>query len=149
MQSVVSLERVKWQPPQSNVVKANFDVTFKSESGEATSSVVIRDSLGSFVGASFRRLGIVPSPSAAEASAAIHAIELTMGLGFTRIIVEGDSLSVIKKLKAKEIDLSDICALEWDAKSKAQTFHACSFSFVPRLGNQAAHHLAFAGFADK
>ncbi|KAK8698647.1 hypothetical protein V6N13_114758 [Hibiscus sabdariffa] len=100
------------------------------------------------MGASFRSFGPVPSSFAAEASAAIHAIDLLVDLGFSQAIIEGDSLTVIKKLMAKTKDLSDICSLIWDAQSKAQNLLACSFSFVPRMGNQAAHLLASADFEE-
>ncbi|KAL4363027.1 hypothetical protein GQ457_04G030370 [Hibiscus cannabinus] len=139
---------VRWQPPPVETVKANFDTVFKLTSGVASSGVVVRNSSGEIMGASFRSFGPVPSSFAAEASAAIHAIELVVDLGFSRAIIEGDSLTVIKKLMAKMRDLSDICSLIWDAKSKAQNLLACSFSFVPRLGNQATHLLASVDFDD-
>ncbi|KAK8606471.1 hypothetical protein V6N13_030753 [Hibiscus sabdariffa] len=137
---------VKWQPPPLEVVKANFDATFKPVSREAISGVVVRNSSDEVMGASFQNFGHVISSFAAEASAAIHAIELVGDLGITKAIFEDDCLSVIKKLKANVRDLSDICALIWDAKSKAGNLLACLFSFVPRGGNQAAHLLASASF---
>ncbi|KAK8635831.1 hypothetical protein V6N13_004546 [Hibiscus sabdariffa] len=128
--------------------KANFDATFKPATGAASLGVVVCNSFGDIMGASFRSFGPVPSSFAAETSAAIHAIDLVVDLGFSKAIFEGDSLTVIKKLKANLKDLSDICVLIWDAKFKAQKLLACSFSFVPRVGNQAAHQLASAGFGE-
>ncbi|KAL4335210.1 hypothetical protein GQ457_07G004330 [Hibiscus cannabinus] len=139
---------VRWQPPPVETVKANFDAAFKPTSGVASSGVVVRNSSVEIMGASFRSVGSVSSSFAAEASAAIHAIELVVDSGFSRAIIEGDSLTIIKKLMAKTRDLSDICSLVWEAKSKAQNLLACSFSFVPRMGNQAAHILASADYAE-
>ncbi|KAK8673572.1 hypothetical protein V6N13_111899 [Hibiscus sabdariffa] len=132
--------------PPAETVKANFDAAFKPTSGVASSGVVVRNSFGEIMGANFRNFGPVPSSFAAEASATIHAIDLVVHLGFSRAIIEGDSLTVIKKLMALKKDLSDICSLIWDAKSKAQNLLACLFSFVSRMGNQAAHLLASADF---
>ncbi|KAL4309161.1 hypothetical protein GQ457_01G028630 [Hibiscus cannabinus] len=132
--------------PPLDVVNVNFDATFKPDSRVATSGVVVRDSLGEIVGTSFRSSGQVSHPFAVETYAIIHVIELVTDLGFIKTIFEGDSLSIIKKLKAAERDIFDTCVLIWDAKAKAQNLLACSFFFVSRMGNQAAYLLASTGF---
>ncbi|KAK8670829.1 hypothetical protein V6N13_037444 [Hibiscus sabdariffa] len=59
----------------------------------------------------------------------------------------GDSLTIIKKLKSKEFDLSVISAHIWDIRHKMVALQECSFSFVPRQGNRAAHSLANGAFS--
>ncbi|KAK8600332.1 hypothetical protein V6N12_050188 [Hibiscus sabdariffa] len=146
MRNSCAIASVKWQPPPLEVVKPNFDATFKPVSGEVTFGVVVHNSYGEVMEVSFRNFGHVLSSFATKASVTIHAIKLVGDLGIMKAIFEGDCLSVIKKLKANVRDLFDICALIWDAKSKVSNLLACSFPFVLRVGNQAAHLLASIGF---
>ncbi|KAK8993918.1 hypothetical protein V6N11_008131 [Hibiscus sabdariffa] len=73
----------------------------------ATSGVVIRNSQGQVMGASCRTTPHIASSFAAEGTAAVHAIELGTDMGFTHIIIEGDCLAVIEKLKCEKDDVSE------------------------------------------
>ncbi|XVF18743.1 hypothetical protein REPUB_Repub11eG0049400 [Reevesia pubescens] len=76
-----------------------------------------------------------------EAMAALKALEFSADMGFTKIVLEGDALSIITKLKEQSSDYSLIRPIIEDAKLKSKGFVECSFSHVPKSGNAVAHEL--------
>ncbi|MBA0802995.1 hypothetical protein Gohar_013247 [Gossypium harknessii] len=69
----------------------------------------------------------IPDPTTAEARASFKAVSFAKELGFRDVCVEGDALTVIRKLKSAEKDRSTVAR------------------FVPRGANAAAHGLAMEG----
>ncbi|KAK8492829.1 hypothetical protein V6N12_009711 [Hibiscus sabdariffa] len=61
---------------------------------------------------------------------------------FSGVVVEGDSLTVIRKLSSDSLDKSIIQPIIIDIKAKLQLFEKITFSHVGRQGNAAAHALA-------
>ncbi|XP_039041004.1 uncharacterized protein LOC120179489 [Hibiscus syriacus] len=84
----------------------------------------------------------VTSVFQAEATAALHAVQLALGMGFQEVVVEGDSKSIIEKLSTPRRDCSEVGALVWDVQRRSERFRSCSFLFTPRDSNLAAHILA-------
>ncbi|GMI75531.1 hypothetical protein like AT3G09510 [Hibiscus trionum] len=140
--NVSNMKQQFWQGPSPNLVKANFDASFSAIEKSTWSGVVIRDFAGEVLGACRRFTPHVSSAFLAEAFAALHAIELLLDLGFDSAIVEGDSLTVIKKLQSKKPDLSILSALIFDIKEKARSMRICRFVFAPRASNRVAHLIA-------
>ena len=62
-------------------------------------------------------------------------------MGFTSIILEGDALSVINKIKSPFPSLSDIGNLIQDVKDLMKFFSECRIQHVRREANEAAHLL--------
>ena len=62
-------------------------------------------------------------------------LEFAHEMGMRNIILEGDVLTVIKKLQAGESDLSPIGILTSEAKLRASLFNSCSFNHVRRTNN--------------
>ncbi|KAL0360588.1 UNVERIFIED_CONTAM: hypothetical protein Sradi_3743300 [Sesamum radiatum] len=81
-------------------------------------------------------------PELAEALAARNAIGIALKHRWPSIILEGDCLSLINKLKNPASDTSSIGPLVWDIKTAASTFRCISFNHVSRVGNSLAHNLA-------
>ncbi|KAL4384743.1 hypothetical protein GQ457_15G002920 [Hibiscus cannabinus] len=75
----------------------------------------------------------------AEAKACEAAVTFAIELGFRSIQVEGDSLTVIKKLSSSSSDKSIIRPIISDIKSTLVFFEKITFSHVGRRGNEAAH----------
>ena len=63
-------------------------------------------------------------------------------LGFQNAILEGDSLGLIKALKAEDHNLSPWGLLVEDVKLVANSFVSLSYSHIKRNGNSVAHNLA-------
>ncbi|KAE8696247.1 hypothetical protein F3Y22_tig00110676pilonHSYRG00285 [Hibiscus syriacus] len=89
---------VRWLPPPPDCVEVNFDARFNQREKIGWSGVFIRNNEGYELGACRRKMVRIPSPFAAEAQAAEHALELAKYLGFNHIILEGDSRTVMEKL---------------------------------------------------
>ncbi|KAL4361294.1 hypothetical protein GQ457_04G002860 [Hibiscus cannabinus] len=138
-------KNVKWTPPDCGVIKLNFDASFISSSHSSVSGVVARDSQGLIMAAcTYPHTGIADA-FVAEAVACERAVMLAIDLGFRSIQIEGDSLSVIKKLNSSAMDKSAISPIIRDILLLKSLFEAITFSFVGRTGNKAAHALAKLG----
>ncbi|XP_038997354.1 leucine-rich repeat protein 2-like [Hibiscus syriacus] len=77
-----------------------------------------------------------------EALAVKHAVEFTANMGFHRIILEGDSRTVMNKLQSGQPDYSETNTWIGDTNMKATSFHTSMYQFTPRSGNLVAHLLA-------
>ncbi|KAK8656319.1 hypothetical protein V6N13_098273 [Hibiscus sabdariffa] len=87
---------------------------------------------------------LAPAPNA-EVLACLVAVNFARDLGFTRVVIEGDSLTVIKKCQSENIDASLISPLIVDIKEVSKVFVSVSYGFVHREANGAAHVLAQEG----
>ncbi|KAK8533138.1 hypothetical protein V6N12_076418 [Hibiscus sabdariffa] len=128
--------------PSLPFVKINFDCHFKQEAFTVVSRVIIRDNNGHILGARCKMNCHIASSFAAEAQATIDGLQLVLVFGFRYVILEGDSLSAIKKLKSEKENFSEISALIWDAKQLSRAFSLCQFRFTPRDSNKVAHAMA-------
>ncbi|KAK8510277.1 hypothetical protein V6N13_103869 [Hibiscus sabdariffa] len=81
----------------------------------------------------------------AEALACETAVTFATDLGFRSVQVEGDSLSIIKKLNAATMNRSLINPIISDIQILRGSFDNITFSFVGRQGNMVAHELAKLG----
>ncbi|MBA0839095.1 hypothetical protein Goarm_004864 [Gossypium armourianum] len=77
-----------------------------------------------------------------QALPCVHAIRFRAKLGFLRSAIEGDALSVIKKIQSEEDERSEIRAYILDAKRLKSYFISCRFRHAWRQMNKVAHLLA-------
>ncbi|KAL0454996.1 UNVERIFIED_CONTAM: hypothetical protein Slati_0838800 [Sesamum latifolium] len=83
----------------------------------------------------------------AEAWAAREAIQLAIRSEWSSVIIEGDCLVLISKLRGPERHLSPVGSVISDIHNLANSLVDFSFSCVKRIGNSAAHSLAKLVFA--
>ena len=76
-----------------------------------------------------------------KALVALMAVSFALELGFRSAILEGDSLGLIKALKAAECFLSPTGLLREDLKWVANSYVRLLYSHVKRNDNMAAHSL--------
>ncbi|KAH1107256.1 hypothetical protein J1N35_011024 [Gossypium stocksii] len=81
----------------------------------------------------------------AEARACLQAVTMAEEMGFRDICVEGDALSIIRKLNSKEEDKSNVSSLIQDINGRRSRFRSLRFQYVPRKANSAAHEMAKEG----
>ncbi|KAL4273637.1 hypothetical protein GQ457_13G027630 [Hibiscus cannabinus] len=81
----------------------------------------------------------------AEALACLHATIFAKDLGFVKVVIEGDSLSVIKKVCAPAPDGSLIGSIIYDIGEASKGFESVTFGFVLCEANIIAHTLAREG----
>lgn len=84
-------QQVRWQPQ----LKANFDGAVSREDKRAGLGVVIQNHQGQVLASLSENIMLPPSIEDVEALAAVRAVSFAAGLGFSSIIIEGDSEVVI------------------------------------------------------
>lgn len=87
-----------WQPPTSGFTKLNFDASFQEDSNTSTVAVLARNDMGLILGACTYPYTDVADAFVAEARACERALLFAIDMGFRLVILEGDSLTIIKKL---------------------------------------------------
>ncbi|EPS73861.1 hypothetical protein M569_00896, partial [Genlisea aurea] len=132
----------RWECPPVGFVKLNFD------SGRCTPSStglggLIRDDQGRCQAWFSYQLDTELDPEAGEALAARKILELALAMGFTRVIVEGDCLTVLQALADQAVTLfASLGNVLQDSLRLMEQFEACRLSHTRRQFNAAAHHLA-------
>ena len=97
---------VKWRPPIAPCVKANFDGAIFSQDGLAGIGVIIRNEQGLVMAALSQQIPSPTSVEMVEVLAAHQALVFAKELGFDRMILEGDSETVIKAILGDYMDCS-------------------------------------------
>lgn len=85
----------------------------------------------------------------AEAIACYKAVLLGKDMGFSDILIEGDSKTIINKCMTQSRDRSQVNAYISNIQSKKDSFQNISFLFTPRSANQLAHIIATISFRKK
>ncbi|KAH1072683.1 hypothetical protein J1N35_025011 [Gossypium stocksii] len=108
-------------------------------------AVIVRDSKDEIVGAETYLFSNVSDAFLVEARACERALLFTVEKGYRRVIIEGDSLTVIKSIHKKEEDKLIIQAITHHINLLNKNFDSVTYTFVPRLVNRTAHMLAIEG----
>ncbi|KAH1129809.1 hypothetical protein J1N35_001187 [Gossypium stocksii] len=88
-----------WTPPRTNMAKGNFDATYNSHMMSSVSRIIFRDFEGYILVACTYPNTFVIDATTAEAKAYLQTVTVAEELGFRNLVIEGDSLTVIKKSK--------------------------------------------------
>jgi ribonuclease HI len=131
-----------WKAPLESKIKINFDAAVNKHTGLVGLGMVARDSGGNVLGATRLSRFLSIDAYTAELLAASYAVIFCLETGFFDIIVEGDALKVIKDVNSIPPFLSQNGHLIEGIKQEMQQFRSCSFVYVPRTCNEAAHCLA-------
>ncbi|KAJ8425990.1 hypothetical protein Cgig2_007804 [Carnegiea gigantea] len=132
---------IEWRVPSPGFIKVNFDGAKIGESGHGL-GMVARDCSGSIVMAAVQQGVGFQGPEYVEAMAYKWAMKQAPERGVLSIMVEGDSLSLMSKLKKKEHPNTVLGFLVQDILCLASSFSFCSFHHIRRVGNRVAHTLA-------
>ncbi|MBA0736388.1 hypothetical protein Gogos_009948 [Gossypium gossypioides] len=134
-----------WRPPDIGIIKINFDASFIQDKGLATTTVLARNYKEDVVGAETYIFKDVADSFVAEARACERALVFAHKMGFQRLAVEGDALSVIKNIRNKEAGKLIIRPIIYHIHQLDRNFEEVTYIFVPREVNEAAHVLAIEG----
>ncbi|KAG8474149.1 hypothetical protein CXB51_033836 [Gossypium anomalum] len=143
--SSVTHRTLIWQPPISGFIKLNFDASFLDNSKISISAVLARDEEGQILGACTYPIADVADAFVAEARACERALYFALDMGFRNLIVEGDSLTVIKKLISNKMDRFILSPISQNIHFLERFFEKVSYQFVSKEINRAAHALAMEG----
>jgi ribonuclease HI len=103
---------------------------------------VARNDFGTVVAAVAKVFPCRGDPMTAEVLGAWHAVKLGREVGYSRVILEGNSLAMVFALQQTTPCWSSVGQLIGDIRLGLQQFHSFSVNHVKREGNQAAHYLA-------
>ena len=103
---------------------------------------MVRDENGLVLGSCSKRLPQAYSAVEVEAMAAATVLIFTNDIGVRGVILEGDSLAVIKALREGEQPLSPTGPLLEHVGMYSQRFETVLYSHSKREGNSVAHSLA-------
>ncbi|KAK5786457.1 hypothetical protein PVK06_041094 [Gossypium arboreum] len=108
-------------------------------------AVLARNHEGKILGACTYPSQDIVNAFVAEARACERALSFALEMGFQCLQLEGDSLSIIKKLKSKMEDRSVLRPIIQSIHILLRQFEKAVYLFVPRTVNRAAHTLALEG----
>ncbi|XWS32878.1 hypothetical protein CRYUN_Cryun22dG0028300 [Craigia yunnanensis] len=69
-------------------------------------------------------------------------MEFAQDMGFLKVWFESDAQAVIKRIKAINLELSQIGAIIDEARARMKIFPMCSIQHISREANMATHCLA-------
>ena len=133
---------VKWRPFIAPCVKENFDNAIFSQDGLAGIRVIIRNEQGLVMAALSQQ---IPSPALVEMVEVLEArqaLVFAKELGFDKVVMEGDSKTVIKAILGDYMDCSYMGHVLQDIKLLFSSFSFISVKHIHREGNCVAHKLA-------
>ncbi|MBA0753747.1 hypothetical protein Gogos_020320, partial [Gossypium gossypioides] len=89
----------KWRKPPDQVVKINFDAAYDEKFNQAAVGIVARESEGKVLLSCSEIYQRVSLDFVVEALACRRATQIGIDIYWEKVIIEGDSLSIIKKCK--------------------------------------------------
>ncbi|XP_012854361.1 PREDICTED: uncharacterized protein LOC105973857 [Erythranthe guttata] len=121
-------KEVRWQPPEADLVKLNFDASVNAVDGVCGLGVIARSESGECIGWRTKCITQHLEPTAAEAKAALMAIE-------------GDSSVVIAAVGESNCN-ADYGTIVSDIIRIGSTLTVFRAQHIVREGNKAAHEIA-------
>ena len=140
--ALVRIAPQRWCPPVDDVWKINFNGAMFGEFNEAGIGVVIRDGRGEVKAARSEKIKKPPTVDVLELLAAKQAMTFSLETDTTRVVLEGDSASMIKAIQLGGWEFAQGGHLIHDISTLKNSFQSISFSHVVRQGNAVAHALA-------
>ncbi|XP_041025440.1 uncharacterized protein LOC121265838 [Juglans microcarpa x Juglans regia] len=142
-QKVTQAARVnRWIAPPLDMFKANWDAAIDKINSRVGIGVIVRNSEGAVMASLCSSMDLFPDPLLGEAIATRRDSSFCVDLGFQHVILEGDSLLVVKAIQIKEDSWSDSGLVVRDIKILLSKFLSWSVLHVHKEVNVIAHHLA-------
>jgi ribonuclease HI len=135
---VVSRGVVQWQPPEQGWIKINCDGAFQTSTSRGAGAAVARDFLGHVIAGRAVWYGPVQEALVAEALAARDGLLLAGQLAASNVVLECDSLVLVKALQESLLDRSPIAGILHECRDLFKSFHNVKVCFIRRQGNSLA-----------
>ncbi|KAK9666078.1 hypothetical protein RND81_14G158900 [Saponaria officinalis] len=130
-----------WRAPPEGVWKINVDAA-KFEGIGSGLGVVIRNHVGSVGRAAVKQERCQWSAYIVEAKAAAFGLSMAIQMGVRAMVLESDSLQLIKALKLKKAPANYFGNMVSEILDLGASFESFSVNFIRRCGNEAAHVIA-------
>ena len=138
----VEEEGRKWRNPPNGIFKVNWDAALLKDQSGIGVGVIIRDEYGSVIAALSRTVDARMDLMTAEATAALHAVELCRDVGVQDLFLEGDSLTVVKAIASRGQTNHYFGQIIEDILLVLSSRRLWSVSHLKREANGVAHGLA-------
>ncbi|MBA0580709.1 hypothetical protein Gorai_022915, partial [Gossypium raimondii] len=119
------------RPSEGTMLKVNFDAASNANSMLSCAGIVIRDNLGRVFGSQSVPTTYIPTAFVAKALACSHTVHLALEFGLQEVTIEGDPLTVIRKVRSPLYDALSIGAYIQNVKAVAP------FGVVPEYASLA------------
>ncbi|KAL0010800.1 hypothetical protein SO802_005908 [Lithocarpus litseifolius] len=139
---VMQNNREAWKPPPESAFKLNFDAAVFSEVNRSDVRAIICNYKGEVMAAMSARGPTVHCSEEGELLACRKAIEFGIDAGFSKLVIEGDNVNVIKAISSQTASLSLLGNVVEDIKHLIRDLQWESISHTRRNGNKVAHVLA-------
>lgn len=130
-----------WNTPMEGHIKINSDAHIAGGSGVGL-GVVLRDSEGQIVAAGVRKLDARWGVEQTEVAAAKYGLQLAHRLGFPRVVLECDSMNVVRAINDRAAGFSPLMLFYEDIAKLKTSFESFSCNHVSRKCNTVAHLMA-------
>jgi ribonuclease HI len=131
-----------WEPSVINFLKANWDVAIRQTENIMGIGVSICDGEGHVIATLSEQVKAVYDPITDEAMAARRAVEFCHEVGVFDVILEGDSLLVVKVVKDKKPNWLPYGQIIDDIKKDLGSIRQWNIRHVKRAANKAAYELS-------
>ena len=132
----------RWNLPLGSSFKLNFDAAIFQDCKALGFRVVIWNNLGEVMAALLARGPHVQDSEKAEVLAYRKALEFTIDLGFSDIVIKGDNSVVMAAISSSRLFHSRLGHLYADIHCLATGLQVHSVSCVAQSANSVAHSLA-------
>ncbi|MBA0679728.1 hypothetical protein Goari_011481, partial [Gossypium aridum] len=122
----------RWAPPSEGRIKINFDAVFDEGNSRSETGIVAKSNQGKVLFSRTILHAEVGTAFAAEALACLWAIKTSSEMGFSEIIIVGDSLSIVKKCNTNIHDRSEISAYIRNIKQEMNRFSFIRIQHINR-----------------
>ncbi|MBA0674682.1 hypothetical protein Goari_016265, partial [Gossypium aridum] len=131
-----------WEPPHEPFFNINFDGAYDPQHARSGSMVVVRNPVGEILASMAVGHKVISFSLAAKAEACVQVLQLGIHMGAECAIIEGDSLTTIKKANSDSEDKSEIRAITKNIQQYKENFQQIIFRHISRSANSLTHHLA-------
>lgn len=131
-----------WMPPPVNFHKVNWDVAVDRDRCRVGLGVIIRDSDGRAKAMMCETKEFIQDPATGQALAARRGVELSIEMGLSKVVLEGDALEVVGALCNEDGVLGRYGPIIQDIKASLGFFQDVVVQHVKRDANGEAHRLA-------
>ncbi|XP_017647936.1 uncharacterized protein LOC108488145 [Gossypium arboreum] len=131
-----------WKASENPIIKINFDALFDSTTYRSVSGIVARSGNGEVeISKSHMHLA-VDTAFDVEAIAYYDAVLTGLEMGYTKVVIKGDSKSIITKCMVQSVDKSQVSAHIRNIQREKSKFQIITFRYAPRSANCLAHIIA-------
>ena len=139
---VVQNDGMRWIPPPQAVYKLNYDAALFEDSASIGFGAVIKNSIGEVMAAMTVKGLAVQGSEVAELLACRKVLEFAIDVGFTVLMMEGDSVNATRCIVSGSDIQSAIGHVVGDIRHLLGALEWASVSCTKRNGNRVAHVLA-------